>query len=183
MSIIDTATGQRVRDQAVGIRPNDMAVSPDGRLFVACSGDNTVHVIQTQTLEKVEPGASPKRRPPEGAREILATSLYPSSPEGSTPDAVAVAPDGKTLYVANADNNDVMVVDISAAGRVADRRFHSRGLVSDGAGRLARQPHAVGGQRQGTAFARRATRRRCRERPRTAWRSIIRASSWRARSP
>ena len=26
---------------------------------------------------------------------------------------MAVAPDGKTLYVANADNNDVMVVDIS----------------------------------------------------------------------
>ena len=68
------------------------------------------------TLEKVEPGASPTRRPPEGAREILATSLYASSPEGCTPDAVAVAPDGKTLYVANADNNDVVVVDISAPG-------------------------------------------------------------------
>jgi YVTN family beta-propeller protein len=116
VSIINTATGQRVRDQAVGIRPNDMAVSADGRLFVACSGDNTVHVIQTQGLERVEGGASPRRRPPEGAREILATSLYPSSPEGSTPDAVAVAPDGKTLYVANADNNDVMVVNISEPG-------------------------------------------------------------------
>ncbi len=116
MSIINTATGQRVRDQAVGVRPNDMAVSPDGRLFVACSGDNTVHVIQTQSLERTEAGASPKRRPPEGAREILATSLYPSAPEGSMPDAVAVAPDGKTLYVANADNNDVMVVDISQPG-------------------------------------------------------------------
>ena len=77
----------------------------------------------------------------------------PSSPEGSTPDAVAVAPDGKTLYVANADNNDVMVVDISATGRVADRRLHSRGLVSDGAGRLARQPHVAGGQRQGAPLA------------------------------
>jgi YVTN family beta-propeller protein len=71
-------------------------------------------VIQTQTVEKVEPGASPKRRPPEGAREILSTALYSSSPEGSTPDGLAVSPDGKTLYVANADNNDVMLVDISS---------------------------------------------------------------------
>ena len=37
VSIIDTAAGKRLRDQAVGIRPNDMALSPDGRLFVACS--------------------------------------------------------------------------------------------------------------------------------------------------
>jgi YVTN family beta-propeller protein len=116
VSIVDTASGRRIRDQAVGIRPNDMALAPDGRLFVACSGDNTVHVFQTQSLEAVEPGASPKHRPPETAREILATSLYPSSPEGSTPDALAVSPDGKTLYVANADNNDVMMVDISARG-------------------------------------------------------------------
>ena len=50
-----------------------------------------------------------------GTREVISTSLYPQSPEGSTPDAVAVSPDGKTLFVANADNNDVMVVDISGA--------------------------------------------------------------------
>ncbi len=116
VSVINTETGRRGRDLAVGVRPNDMALARDGRLFVACSGDNTVHVIQTQTVEKAEAGASPRRRPPETAREILATSLYPAAPEGSTPDAVAVAPDGKTLYVANADNNDVVVVDITVPG-------------------------------------------------------------------
>src|SRR6185437_15954628 len=81
--------------------------------FVACAGDNTVHVIQTQTVEKAPIGASPERRLWEGAREVISTSLYPQSPEGSTPDAVAVSHDGKMLYVANADNNDVMAVDIS----------------------------------------------------------------------
>src|SRR5207245_4904068 len=45
--------------------------------------------------------------------EISSTSLYPQSPEGSTPVGVAVSPDGKTLFVANADNNSVVVVDIS----------------------------------------------------------------------
>ncbi len=116
VSIIDTERSRKVRDVAVGVRPNDMALSPDGRLFVACSGDNTVHVIPTQTIEQPTLDPNPRRRPSESAREILATSLYPSSPEGSTPDAVAVAPDGKSLYVANADNNDVMAVDITRPG-------------------------------------------------------------------
>jgi YVTN family beta-propeller protein len=115
VSVVDTKELRHVRDIAVGTRPNDMAIAPDGRLFVACSGDNTVHVIQTRTVETPEAEASPARRIPEGTREIIATSLYPNAPEGSTPDAVAVSPDGKTLFVANADNNDVMVVDISKA--------------------------------------------------------------------
>ena len=113
VSLIDTTTHLRVRDFTVGLRPNDLALSPDGRLFVACAGDNTVHVIQTRTLEQAAVPASPERRLWEGTREIIATSLYPQSPEGSTPDGVAVSPDGKTLFVANADNNSVMVVDIS----------------------------------------------------------------------
>ena len=113
VSVVDLQQFRNVRDLPVGRRPNDLALAPDGRLFVACSGDNTVHVIQTRAVETPEPGASPSRRLPEGTREIIATSLYPESPEGSTPDAVAVSPDGKTLFVANADNNDVLVVNIS----------------------------------------------------------------------
>jgi YVTN family beta-propeller protein len=113
VSVVDLETNERVRDIPVGVRPNDAALAPDGRLFVACSGDNTVHVIETGKLEKEEAEASPDRRPPEQAREIIATSLYASSPEGSTPDGVAVSPDGKTLFVSNADNNSVLVADIT----------------------------------------------------------------------
>jgi YVTN family beta-propeller protein len=113
VSVLDTEKHRHLRDITVGLRPNDMALGPDGRLFVACAGDNTVHVIQTRSLEKPAPDASPARRLWEGTREVISTSLYPQSPEGSTPDAVAVSPDGQTLFVANADNNNVMVVDIS----------------------------------------------------------------------
>jgi YVTN family beta-propeller protein len=80
----------------VGSRPNAMAFGREGRLYVACSGSNSVSVIQD--------GA---------AKETIKTSLSAHDPVGSTPDAVAVSPDGKTLYVANADNNDVAVIDIS----------------------------------------------------------------------
>ena len=113
VSLVDTETNRRVRDLTVGLRPNDMTLGPDGRLFVACAGDNTVHVIQTRTLEELPIPASPARRLWDGTREIISTSLYPESPEGSTPDAVAISADGKTLFIANADNNSVMVVDVS----------------------------------------------------------------------
>ena len=113
VSVIDMKKGQRLRDITVGIRPNDLALAPDGRLFVACSGDNTVHVIGTGKLEKAGPDPSPARPLWAGTREIISTSLYPQSPEGSTPCSVAVSADGKTLFIANADNNAVMVVDIS----------------------------------------------------------------------
>jgi len=131
VSVVDTQKNRRVRDIAVGLRPNDLALAPDGRLFVACSGDNTVHVIQTRTVEQDAPDASPTRRLSEGTREIISTSLYPQSPEGSTPDAVAVSPDGKTLFVANADNNSVLVVDISnALSEDARRRNESVSVVN-----------------------------------------------------
>lgn len=132
LSVVDMKRNRRVRDIAVGLRPNEMALSPDGRLFVACAGDNTVHVVQTRSVETPEAGPSLTRRIPEGTREILSTSLYPGSPEGSTPDAVAISPDGRTLFVANADNNSVMVVDISNALFDEARRNHESVSVVEG---------------------------------------------------
>jgi YVTN family beta-propeller protein len=101
----------------VGVRPNDMALAPDGRLFVACAGDNTVYVINTKTPPREEE-TTESAPPPAGALEIISTSLYVGDPEGSTPCGLAISPDGKVLFVANADNNDVAVVDI-ANGKVS----------------------------------------------------------------
>jgi YVTN family beta-propeller protein len=113
VSVVDTEKNRRISDISVGLRPNDLVLAPDGRLFVACAGDNTVQVIQTRAVEKPGEEPSPERRLWEGTREIISTSLYPQSPEGSTPNGVAISPDGRTLFIANADNNNVMVVDIS----------------------------------------------------------------------
>jgi YVTN family beta-propeller protein len=143
VSVVDTKTARRVKSINVGIRPNDMAIARDGRLFVACSGDNTIHVIETTAVESSEDAASPTRRLPEGTREIISTSLYLDSPEGSTPDGVAVSPDSHTLFVANADNNCVAVVDISNSNSEGARRFRESVSMVDGFIPVGWYPSAV----------------------------------------
>ncbi|MCG3199057.1 MAG: hypothetical protein GHCLOJNM_03566 [bacterium] len=97
VSVIDTESGKTRSIIAVGDNPNDLAPARDGRLFVACANSNWVDVIDT------EKGRAVGR---------IVTSLHPRAPEGSTPNALALDPEEKTLYVANADNNNVCVVDI-----------------------------------------------------------------------
>jgi YVTN family beta-propeller protein len=96
VSLLDPTTLQFKAIVAVGAHPNELVYASDGRLFVANSGSNTVSVIKNGKVV-----------------EAIRTSLDPRDPVGSTPDALAISPSGKTLYVANADNNDVAVVDIS----------------------------------------------------------------------
>jgi DNA-binding beta-propeller fold protein YncE len=91
-----------------GEHPNDIALSGDGRMFVSCGNSDEVTVYDTKTQRQME---------------TVKTTLTPRAPSGSTPDAVAVTADSKTLYVANADNNDVCVVDISRPGKSRVRGF------------------------------------------------------------
>jgi len=98
ISVIDTTTTKVIATVAVGANPNDMLLSDDGRLFVACANDNSVAVIDAKTLRLIE---------------TISTSLTPLSPIGSTPNALALDAKQKLLFVANADNNNVAVVDIA----------------------------------------------------------------------
>ena len=97
ISLFDPASLHEIARIAVGSHPNEMVWSKDGRLFVADSGSNQVSVIAGGSVI-----------------ETIRTSLDPKAPVGSTPDALALAPDGRRLYVANADNNNVAVIDVSA---------------------------------------------------------------------
>jgi YVTN family beta-propeller protein len=85
-----------------GAHPNDIALTADGRLFISCGSADAVSVYDASTYQMVE---------------TIRTTLTPRSPSGSTPNAVAVTGDNKRLYIANADNNDVCVVDISARNK------------------------------------------------------------------
>jgi YVTN family beta-propeller protein len=98
VSIIDVATMTVTGRIAVGDNPNDMAMSKDGRLFVSCSNDNTVHVIDTKTRQVIE---------------RISTALTPNAPEGSTPNALLLDRENQMLFVANADNNSVAVVRVT----------------------------------------------------------------------
>lgn len=101
--LLDAASLKPVATIPVGSHPNEMVYGKDGRLFVANGSANSVSVIKAGAVV-----------------ETIRTSINPKDLIGSTPDGLAISPDGKTLYVANADNNDVAVVDISGrASRVA----------------------------------------------------------------
>jgi YVTN family beta-propeller protein len=96
VSLLNADTLAEKSRVSVGSHPNALAWAKDGRLFVANSGSNSVSVIVNGTVH-----------------ETIKTSLRPKDLIGSTPDALAVSPDGQRLYVANADNNDVAVIDVS----------------------------------------------------------------------
>ena len=99
VSVVDAATLKVIKTIPVGFNPNDMVLAADGRLFVACSNENTVYVIDSRSMEVLE---------------TISTSLYPKAPEGSTPNSLVLDAKRHLLFVANADNNDVAVVDIHA---------------------------------------------------------------------
>ncbi len=102
VSVIDTAAMKVVASIQVGSNPNQMALSADGLLYVACSNDNSVVVVDTKTRAAIEK---------------ISTTLHPHAPEGSTPDALVLDRANGLLYVANADNNDVAIVHTAGRGK------------------------------------------------------------------
>lgn len=98
VSLLDPTTMRETTRIKVGSHPNDLAYSRDGRLFVANSGSNSINVISDGVVV-----------------ETIRTSFEPQALVGATPVSLAIANDGRRLYVANADNNDVAVIDIGKA--------------------------------------------------------------------
>jgi YVTN family beta-propeller protein len=87
------------RSMLVDAHPNAMALSPDGAtLYVACANAGTVDAVDTHTFQ---------------VRSSIDTGIRSAGlTEGTTPDGVALSPDGGTLYVADADDDAVVAVDL-----------------------------------------------------------------------
>jgi len=84
-----------------GDHPNKMAIA-SGRLYVANANTDEVTVIDMDSDTVVE---------------SISVKPWPDAPNGSTPNGLALAPDGKRLYVANATNNCLAVFDIAEPGQ------------------------------------------------------------------
>ncbi|MCC7491408.1 MAG: beta-propeller fold lactonase family protein [Fimbriimonadaceae bacterium] len=105
---LDTTSGLETARYPTGQHPCQMLLAPDGRLYVSNANDNTVTVIDTR-----------RRR----VDETIVSALYPNAPPGSTPNALALTADGETLLIANADNNNLAVVDVEQRGKARGRGF------------------------------------------------------------
>jgi YVTN family beta-propeller protein len=123
VSFVDAATATVVGTARMADHPSDVLFSRDGRtLFVAQSNRNLVaavdvpsHVVARQISVALGP---------DGPGTPSADAL----PDGSTPNALALSPDGRTLYVANADDDAVAVVDVGSGVRAA----RTKGFVPSG---------------------------------------------------
>lgn len=104
ISVLDPASGKVLSTIKTGDHPSDMLVL-NNKLYVTCGNTNSVFVHDESN------GA---------VREQINVGLYPKAPPGSTPNALALSPDGQRLFVANADNNSVAVVTLSERGSTVD---------------------------------------------------------------
>ncbi|MBC8134728.1 MAG: bifunctional YncE family protein/alkaline phosphatase family protein, partial [Fibrella sp.] len=106
---LDGMTLESKRTVMTGKHPNDILFhNKTNRIFVSCGNSDAVFVHDARTGE---------------VSEQIRVSLTPESPPGTTPSALALSPDGETLFVSNADNNDVAVVAVAAPGRSRVRGF------------------------------------------------------------
>ena len=105
----DIGTGQIRRRLATESHPNELIQTRNGRyVFVANANDNSVSVVDTKAWRVLE---------------TIATALYPTRLTGSTTNGLALSPDEKTLYIANADNNCLAVFDVASPGKSTAKGF------------------------------------------------------------
>jgi YVTN family beta-propeller protein len=142
MSTVDLSTGQVQGTVGTGPNPFTVGLSGDGHTaYVSNWGSDTVSAVDTATLtvrKVLKVGSHPTsiiRNPATGELYVSVTDAdkivginpaddslsrtidlapYHNAPVGTSPQGLEISQDGRTLYVANAGNNDVAVVHLAA---------------------------------------------------------------------
>jgi YVTN family beta-propeller protein len=115
VSVIDIQSGALLKEITVGLHPNAIINSADGRfVYVANGNSDMVSVISADNLQTVE-SIQVKLNP--GKKGFI----------GDTPNALAINSAGTTLYVANGLDNAVAVVRLGARG---SKSGHGKSAVS-----------------------------------------------------
>jgi YVTN family beta-propeller protein len=142
VSVIDTVTNTVVATIQVGLAPNGVALTPDGkRAYVANWSSNNVSVIDT-TTKAVVGSPIPIMSAPQGiavtpnGKSVYVTAepnavvvidtatnaiVGPPIPVGNSPACVAVTPDGKHAYVTNEGVGTVSVIKTGTKNVVSGR--------------------------------------------------------------
>jgi DNA-binding beta-propeller fold protein YncE len=111
----ESASGSLIDKIRLGAHPTDMAWLPGlpaserpedkpawtARLFVAAANTNNVYVVGVTEAQEL------------AVVETIDVSMTASQPSGMTPSALAIAPDGKRLYIVCSNANAVAVADVS----------------------------------------------------------------------
>jgi DNA-binding beta-propeller fold protein YncE len=148
LAVLDAATGAIMQRLATDHYPYAVTLSGDGHLFVSAWGGTTIsdfHVLADGKLAyigRIEIGRHPSALGVSASRFYVALAgsdqvamvdvrsrkvtgyLHDSVPgapsEGSTPNALAISGDGKRLFIAEADNNAIVIFDL-ANGKLLGR--------------------------------------------------------------
>ena len=207
VSAIDLQTRQEIKKVSLAAEPYTRVVSADGKtLFVSLWGGSKVLMFAADTLEPLaeiavgghpnamvlsKDGAALVRRVREHerglgrgcrvatAREQISVALYPNAPVGTTPNSLALSPDGTTMLVANADNNTVAIVDIETPGASEVEGWVPVGWYPTSVPVFARRLALLRAERQGAD--QRAESARAAARRRAALRAVTPATCCRAR--
>ena len=100
VSILNSDSLELEKEISVDAQPTAIVFTKDDRLFVANSGSNHVSIIHDWAVE-----------------ESVKTGISTQQNIGSTPLSLALSADENILFVANAGNNCITVLDISKPGQ------------------------------------------------------------------
>ena len=113
VSMVTTATKTFTGKITVGTHPIALTTNPVAarhRVYVANGDSDSISVIDAATNK---------------VTRTIDLAPYEGAPVGSNPDALALSPDGRTLYVSNGGNNDVVVIDLGSE----DKEESIKGMI------------------------------------------------------